>query len=102
MPPGGQRAAISGLPLSALRLEDRIVSGLKVLGFRTIGELAEAPRAPLTLRFGPELVRRRSQAFGEIGDPIEPVRVAELVEVRRVFPEPIAAAETIARYSQSW
>lgn len=100
VPPGGQRAAISGLPLAALRLEERVVSGLKVLGFRTIGELAEAPRAPLTLRFGPELVRRLSQAFGEIGEPIEPVRVAELVEVRRAFPEPIAAAETIARYSQ--
>lgn len=100
VPPGGQRAAISGLPLSALRLEERIVSGLKVLGFRSIGELAEAPRAPLTLRFGPELVRRLSQALGEIGEPIEPVRVAELVEVRRAFPEPIAAAETIARYSQ--
>ncbi|EHJ99842.1 Y-family DNA polymerase [Agrobacterium tumefaciens] len=98
--PGGQRAAISELPLAALRLEERIVSGLKVLGFRTIGELAEAPRAPLTLRFGPEVVRRLTQAFGETGEPIEPVRIAELVEVRRAFPEPIAAAETIARYVQ--
>ena len=98
--PGGQRAAISGLPMAALRLEERIVSGLKVLGFRTIGELAEAPRAPLTLRFGPEVVRRLTQAFGETGEPIEPVRIAELVEVRRAFPEPIAAAETIARYVQ--
>ncbi|MGG2474793.1 DNA polymerase Y family protein, partial [Rhizobium sp. BR5] len=40
------------------------------------------------------------QALGEAGEPIEPVRVAELVEVRRAFPEPIAAAETIARYTQ--
>ena len=100
VPPGGQRVAVSGLPLAALRLEERIVSELKVLGFRSIGELADAPRAPLTLRFGPELVRRLSQALGEIGEPIEPVRVAELVEVRRAFPEPIAAAETIARYTQ--
>ena len=56
------------------------------------------PRAPLTLRFGPELGRRLDQTTGQIAEPIEPVRPDELVEVRRAFAEPIGAAETIARY----
>ena len=36
------------------------------------------PRAPLTLRFGPELGRRLDQALGRLAEPIEPVRPAEL------------------------
>lgn len=100
VPKGREREAIDALPLAALRLEDDTVSGLKVLGFRSIGELAAAPRAPLVLRFGPDVARRLDQAFGQVSEPIRPVRIAELVEVRRAFAEPIAAAETIARYTQ--
>ena len=52
----------------------------------------------VTRRFGPELCRRLDQALGHASEPIEPLRPSELVEVRRSFAEPIAAAETIARY----
>jgi protein ImuB len=38
------------------------------------------------------------QATGRASRPIDPVRSPDLVEVRRNFAEPIAAAETIARY----
>jgi protein ImuB len=64
----------------------------------TVGQLSAMPRAPLTLRFGPEPSRRLDQLFGRIAEPIEPIRTPELVEVSRVFAEPIAAAETIAKY----
>ena len=60
--------------------------------------LLAQPRAPLALRFGPELGRRLDQALGQIAEPIEPIRPEELIEVRRAFAEPIGAAETIARY----
>ena len=75
-----------------------MVGGLRVLGFERIGELVAQPRAPLALRFGPELGRRLDQAMGRLAEPIEPVRPPELIEVRRAFAEPIGAAETIARY----
>ena len=55
------------------------------------------PRAPLARRFGPGLWRRIDQALGTAAEPIDPIRPEGLVEVRRVFAEPIAAAETIAR-----
>jgi protein ImuB len=55
-------------------------------------------RAPLTLRFGPEVGRRVEQLFGRVAEPIEPLRTPELVEVARSFQEPIGAAETIAKY----
>ncbi|TPM34571.1 DUF6504 family protein [Mesorhizobium sp. B2-3-4] len=90
--------AILSLPIPALRLPDAMVSGLRVLGFDRVGELLKQPRAPLTLRFGPELGRRLDQATGRLAEPIEPVRPADVIEVKRAFGEPIGAAETIARY----
>lgn len=96
--PGEQEALLSRLPLSALRLSSPVLSGLGILGFRTIGDLLLQPRAPLTRRFGPELCRRLDQALGQAAEPIDPFRPADVVEVRRSFAEPVAAAETIARY----
>ncbi|MCK9514352.1 MAG: DNA polymerase Y family protein [Pigmentiphaga sp.] len=98
VPAGGSEVALRPLPLAALRLETKIIGGLHTLGFETVGDLIDQPRAPLTLRFGPEIGRRLDQALGVIGEPVDPIRSPELVEVRRVFGEPIGAAETIARY----
>ena len=97
--PGETATAILDLPIAALRLPGEMVESLRVLGFERIGELAAKPRAPLTLRFGPELGRRLDQALGRIAEPIDPVRSPDLVEVRRGFAEPIGAPETIARYT---
>ena len=99
IPPGKIATAILDLPIAALRLPGEMVKGLRVLGFERIGELAAKPRAPLTLRFGPELGRRLDQALGRIAEPIDPIRSPDLIEVRRGFAEPIGAAETIARYT---
>jgi protein ImuB len=89
---------IRPLPIAALRLAADVVDDLRRLGFERIAELLATPRAPLTLRFGPELGRRLDQASGQTGEPIEPVRPADIVEAQQLFPEPIGAAETIARY----
>jgi protein ImuB len=99
VPAGESATAILDLPIGALRLPNDILDGLRVLGFDRIGELAAKPRAPLALRFGPELGRRLDQAMGRLSEPIVPLRPPDLIEVRRVFGEPIGAAETIARYT---
>jgi protein ImuB len=95
---GASASDIAPLPIAALRLPAEHVDGLRVLGFDRVADLLVQPRAPLTLRFGPELGRRIDQAAGRLSEPIEPIRPAELIEVRRAFAEPIGAAETIARY----
>jgi protein ImuB len=100
VPPGESGKAVLDLPIAALRLPSEMVADLRVLGFERIGELAEKPRAPLTLRFGPALGRLLDQAMGRASQPIDPVRAPDLIEVRRNFAEPIAAAETIARYTE--
>lgn len=98
VPSGKTFAAVERLPISLLRLPEKIIGDLRTLGFQTIGELANTPRAPLTLRFGPEIGRRLDQTFGRIGEPIDPIRTPELIEVSRAFAEPIGAAETINKY----
>ncbi|TYR35487.1 DNA polymerase Y family protein [Mesorhizobium microcysteis] len=99
VPAGRGTAMLRPMPLAALRLDGEIVTGLRSLGFETVGDLMDQPRAPLVLRFGPEIGRRLEQAVGLVAEPVEPIRSPELVEVRRVFGEPIGAAETIARYT---
>jgi protein ImuB len=89
---------IKPLPIAALRLPQDTVNNLRKLGFRRISDLLATPRAPLTLRFGPELGRRLDQATGRAGEPIDPVRPADIVETQQLFAEPIGAPETIARY----
>ncbi len=98
VPVGKTVAAVEKLPITLLRLPEKILSDLRTLGFQTIGELANTPRAPLTLRFGPEIARRLDQMFGRVAEPIDPIRTPELVEVTRAFAEPIGAAETIDKY----
>lgn len=90
--------AVNRLPLSSLRLPVDTVASLRTLGFATVGELAATPRAPLTLRFGPEVARRLDQLFGRVAEPIDPIRPADLVEVQKSFAEPIGAPETIEKY----
>lgn len=91
--PGGpdrpRRIRPRRLPLAALRLPTETVSALQILGFERIGNLLAQPRAPLTLRFGPQLGRRIDQALGMLSEPIEPVRPDELIEVKRNFAEPL-------------
>lgn len=96
-PPGHGASVLTSLPLKALRLPDGMAMDLRLLGFERIGDLLAQPRAPLARRFGLELVRRIDQALGAVAEPIAPVRPPDVVEVRRAFAEPIAAAETIAR-----
>lgn len=97
--PGDLDVALAPLPIMALRLDAGTIDGLRRLGVDTISELAAMPRAPLTLRFGPEVGRRLDQAYGRSAEPVELVEAPELVRVRRAFAEPIGAPETLARYT---
>ncbi|TAX64420.1 DNA polymerase Y family protein [Rhizobium leguminosarum] len=98
VPSGETARAVEKLPISLLRLPGKVVSDLRTLGFQTIGELANTPRAPLALRFGPEIGRRLDQMYGRLPEPIDPIRPMDVTEVSRAFAEPIGAPETIAKY----
>jgi protein ImuB len=98
VPRGETAKAVEKLPISLLRLPEKIVGDLRTLGFQSVGELANTARAPLALRFGPEIGRRLDQMFGRVSEPIDPIRHPEQVQVFRAFAEPIGAADTINKY----
>lgn len=96
---GDLEKSLAPLPIAALRLDAASINGLRRLGADTVGELAAMPRAPLALRFGPEVGRRIDQAYGRMSEPFELVEAPELIRVNRAFAEPIGAPETLARYT---
>ncbi len=98
-PPGDGRRLVLDLPIAALRLTADIVHDLDALGFETVGELLQQPRAPLVHRFGLDFGLRLAQILGEAAEPIDPVVPPDVVSVLRVFAEPIGAPETLARYT---
>jgi len=97
LPKGSERAALEGLPVGLLRLDDRSVAALRRVGVRTIGALARLPRAEVAARFGPLPVLRLEQALAHAEEAIAwPMPQRPWEEVRR-FAEPIASAEDLAR-----
>jgi protein ImuB len=95
--PGKTRAALSILPVSALRIESNVADELRRMGFERIEQLIAAPRAPLAKRFGKQLYKRLDQALGQIPEPIEPIFAATVPRVRRALLEPIGTAEAFTQ-----
>ena len=95
--PGKARAALSGLPVAALRLPAETASALERLGLETVGDLEAAPRSSLAARFGDALVTRLDQAMGRRPEPISPRRPAAAVQARAVFAEPIGRLDDVRR-----
>ena len=91
--PNGQADALAGLPVAALRLEPRMVDGLRRLGLDLVGSLLTTPRGPLARRFGDTLLTRLDQALGRVREPIQPLLPPETISIRRGFVEPISTAE---------
>jgi protein ImuB len=96
VPAGETVAALRPLPVAALRLDGETIADLTRLGFDRIDQLLDAPRAPLTLRFGREIIRRIDQALGRVSEPIEPIAPPDMVAARLAFPEPLLTPEALS------
>jgi protein ImuB len=96
VPPGGAERALADLPVAALRLSPAAAAGLMRLGLKRVGDLYAKPRAPVTLRFGDEVMLRLGQALGRIAEPLSPSRPPPRFRVRLAFAEPIGLADDIA------
>ena len=80
--------ALLAMLAQPLEIDRAICADLRILGFESIGDLLAQPRAPLTLRFGPEIGRRIDQALGDLAEPIKSIRPTELIEARLAVAEP--------------
>lgn len=95
LPPDQEREALADLPLAALRLTADVIAGLERVGLKTIGQVADRPRAPLANRFGSDLLLRLDQAFGLQGEAISPRFEAPLISAERRFFDPIALIDDV-------
>jgi protein ImuB len=92
---GEERALLAPLSLCALRLSSATVAGLARVGLKRIGDITDLPRAPLTARFGPEVLRQLDRALGHEHEPLTPrIPVAPYVAEQR-FADPIAREEDV-------
>lgn len=92
---GREAETLAPFPLSALRLDTDTVTQLESVGLKTVGAIARAPRAPLTRRYGRQMLTRLDQALGRLDEPISPrLAVAEL-SVERRLAEPVSLIEDV-------
>lgn len=95
--PGEEAAALSPMPLAALRLAPDVRAGLESVGLRVAGAVLAAPRAPLARRFGKALITRIDQALGDIEEAVSPRMPVAALSAERHFAEPLSRLEDIER-----
>lgn len=88
-------AFLAELPLAAMRLDTSLLLALSRAGLRQIGHLYPLGRADLTARFGPEMVLRYAQLFGDQPESPVPVQPLQPVRVTKVWPEPVIGYEAL-------
>src|SRR5439155_2370119 len=89
------RIALAPLPVVALRLPRKTVETLHELGLNGIGQLRALPRASLPSRFGPELLKRLDQAFGDEPEWFTPERLPEPIAATWATEEPFSDRESL-------
>ena len=97
VPAGGTAQAIAPLPIAALRLEPQALDAARRFGLTRVADLLGLPRAPLARRLGRAAIERLDQALGRVGEPLDPVVPAELIQAERRLLEPISTAEAITQ-----
>jgi protein ImuB len=89
-------AALSPLPVAALRLSVEQQQALGDIGIESIGQLLDVPRAELARRYGGDVPRRVDQALGRDLETITPIRTRPPLAVGRMFAGPTDRPESIA------
>lgn len=92
---GQQATALAVLPPEALRLESVVLQRMQKLGFRSIGQFMDMPKATLRRRFGDVLLHRLGQALGTYPEVLKPVKPIEPYQERLICLEPICTATGI-------
>lgn len=88
-------AVLAGLPIEDLPVSVEMRRRLRVLGLRTLGELARLPKGPVAAQFGAEGARAWELARGIDRAPIIPYRPPLAIVERLVFPVPVDTLDAL-------
>jgi protein ImuB len=89
---GEEAAFVAPMPLDVLPIDPKTCARLRLLGIRTLGELAALPHGPFVRRFGPAAARWHALARGIDDVPLIP-RPRRMKIERTLFGEGSAASE---------
>ncbi len=89
VPAGEEESAVARLPVSALKLNASIITGLMRAGLTHIGALATQPRKALVARFGAQFADALDDVLGRRAKPIAPRRAVPDCLAERRFMEPL-------------
>lgn len=78
------------LPVASLNLVPRTLAALHEVGIHTVEHLLALPRRSIALRYGPATVTRIDHLFGDIAEPIVPIRPRPLPVSEHTFDGPVA------------
>jgi protein ImuB len=95
LPAGQESAALSSLPIEALRLLPETRATLRRLGFKRIGMLIDKPRAPFAARFEKDLLKRLDQALGRAPEPLVFIIPPPVYHSLRYLLEPVFTQEAV-------
>jgi protein ImuB len=89
------KSTLRELPVAALGLGDDAHLALKRAGLRTLGQLADRPRAPLAARFGKAMSIALAHLLEEQDRRITPHRTLPPIWVEQRFAEPMATVKPL-------
>jgi nucleotidyltransferase/DNA polymerase involved in DNA repair len=95
VPPWAVAGFLAPLPIDHLPFSPPARERLRLLGLRTIGDLAALPFAAVQAQFGPDGARAWRLAQGQDDDPVVPRRSITRVPAALRFEEPIGSADTV-------
>ncbi|MBV1706562.1 MAG: DNA polymerase Y family protein [Hyphomicrobiales bacterium] len=99
LPPAIEMTRLPGMfadfPVAALNISDDLAADLARAGLRRIGDLSLRPRAPLTARFGADLLDRLDHLFGQARSPISPRFAAPDFSVERRFADGLTREDAL-------
>ncbi|WP_244519971.1 MULTISPECIES: DNA polymerase Y family protein [unclassified Ensifer] len=91
---------LAPLPMAALRLATETIETLGRVGLKQVGDIIEAPRAPLARRFGSTLLLRLDQAMGLEDEPLSPRLAVASLSAERRLSEPVQGEDDILGLTQ--
>lgn len=91
----GVRAALTPLPVEALRVDAKLTAALREMGIERVGDLIDLPRSALPARFGDDLLLALDRALGQAVEIIDPLRPAPPPEAERLFDGPTDRIEAV-------
>jgi protein ImuB len=93
--PAAQRAFLASQPVTTLPLESDLLTQLRHLGIRTLGQYARLPAAGVLSRFGPVGRTAQRWAQGQDDRPVVPPWEAPEISTRVEFETPLADWERL-------